>query len=88
MRAVIAIVAVALLLGLIGWVSYDVESNTPSATVETEKIEKDLESVSEAAEDAGRDVSEALDPDESADLDEPADVNDGVADPDRPVVTE
>ncbi|QDV80246.1 hypothetical protein [Botrimarina mediterranea] len=52
MRAIIAIVALVLILALVGWVSFSTEPGRSSVNVETEKIERDIEGISESVEDA------------------------------------
>ncbi|MEQ8847446.1 hypothetical protein [Botrimarina sp.] len=59
MRAIVALLVVILVLALIGWISFSADSDRPSATIETEKIEQDIEEMGAAARAAGDDLRRA-----------------------------
>ncbi|TWU00506.1 hypothetical protein Pla108_14580 [Botrimarina colliarenosi] len=61
MRALLALVVIAIVLALLGWVTFNVSGDSASATVESEKIERDIDNVSQSFKDAGTAVESSLD---------------------------
>ena len=53
MRAIIGIVLVVALLAVVGWVTFSNDPGRSSVNVETEKIERDIQGLSESAREAG-----------------------------------
>ena len=58
MRAIIGIALLVLVLGLVGWVTFDTTADRPGVHVETQKIEQDVKSVSESVKEAGKAIQE------------------------------
>ncbi len=58
MRSLIAVVLIVALLALVGWVTFSTAPGRTSVNVETDKIERDLEDLSESAREAGREIRE------------------------------
>lgn len=61
MRALLAIVVLAVIFALVGWITVDTDANRPSATIETEKIQEDLGNLGDAAKQAGSELEQAAD---------------------------
>lgn len=53
MRALIGIALLVLVLAVVGWISFDSSSDRPGVNLETDKIERDLDAVSESVKQAG-----------------------------------
>lgn len=58
MRAILVIVVIVLLLAAAGWITFRGGSDHPSVTVETDKIEQDIEAGKEALTGAIKDESD------------------------------
>ena len=56
MRAVIAIVVIVVILALLGWVTFSRDPGRSSVTVETEKIERDIQGLSDSVQGAGEEI--------------------------------
>ncbi|MEO0530688.1 MAG: hypothetical protein AAF266_08955 [Planctomycetota bacterium] len=61
MRALIAIVVLAVIAVFIGWLTIDTSTDRPSATIETQEIKKDLNALGDAAREAGAEIQQAAD---------------------------
>lgn len=53
MRAIIGLAVVVVVLAAVGWVTFDSSDNRSSINLETDKIEQDVEQMSESAQDLG-----------------------------------
>lgn len=53
MRAIVGIALLVLVLAVVGWISFDSSSDRPGVNLETDKIERDLDAVSESVKQAG-----------------------------------
>lgn len=60
MRALLGIIVIGLILVLVGWITVDTSNNRPSATIETDKIERDVEKISDSVQDLGNQVDDAV----------------------------
>ncbi|TWT66730.1 hypothetical protein Pla123a_46180 [Posidoniimonas polymericola] len=53
MRAIVGIALLVLVLALIGWISFDSSDERPGVNLETDKIEQDVDALSESVKQAG-----------------------------------
>jgi hypothetical protein len=56
MRAILAIIVLAVILSFLGWVTFSSDPGRSSVNVETEKIERDVRDLSESARQAGNEL--------------------------------
>lgn len=56
MRAIIGLVLLVVILAFLGWVTFSNDPGRSSVNVETEKIERDLQGISNTVREAGKDI--------------------------------
>ena len=70
MRALLGIALLVVLLAIVGWVTFSTEPGRASVTVETDKIQQDVDQVSDAVRAAGDEIrDEAADGDTQVEVD-------------------
>lgn len=60
MRSLIGAVLLVALLALVGWVTFSSSPGRSSVNVETDKIERDLQELSDTAQEAGQEIRESV----------------------------
>ena len=63
MRVILGVVLVLLVLGLIGWVTFDFDSGRSSLNFETEKARQDIDDLSESVNEMGDSINDVEDND-------------------------
>ena len=60
MRAIIGLAVLVVILALLGWVTFSTDPGRSSVNVETEKIERDIQGITESAQEAGEEIRESV----------------------------
>ncbi len=66
MRAILAVIVLVIVLSFLGWVTFSSAPGRSSVNVETEKIERDMQELSESAQEAGREFRQNFGDEEPA----------------------
>lgn len=56
MRAIIGLVLLVVILAFLGWVTFSNDAGRSSVNVETEKIERDMQGISNTVREAGEEI--------------------------------
>jgi hypothetical protein len=61
MRGLLAVVVIALILAVVGWISFGNNANEATITIDKEKVKQDVERIKESGKELGDQIERAVD---------------------------